>query len=94
MAKITNYYELLGISEKASIAEIKAAIADRIMEDGPESQPVIRAIYDLLTDPEKKAAYDQKLRQSLEQTYRVATHRSTPEVYAPPPAREIHSFKM
>lgn len=94
MARITNYYELLGVSEKATIEEIKAAIADRLIEDGPESQPVMKAIYDLLTDPVKKATYDQKLRQSLEQTYQVAEHRITPEVYAPPPARDIHVFKM
>lgn len=94
MGKITNYYELLGVSEKATIAEIKAAIADKLMEDGPEFQPVMKAIYDILTDPEKKAAYDKKLRESLEKTYQTAEVRKTPAVYAPPPAREVHVFKM
>ncbi len=86
---MTNYYKILGISEDASIVEIKAAITDKLLEDGPEAQPVMKAIYDLLTDPVKKAAYDKRLSQHLEKKYTVTVERNIPVcVYGPPPIHE------
>src|SRR6056297_1608912 len=67
MAK-RDYYEVLGISKGASEAEIKKAYRKKAKElhpdrnkDNPESEAQFKEAgeaYDVLKDPEKKAAYD------------------------------------
>jgi molecular chaperone DnaJ len=67
MAK-RDYYEVLGVSKGASEAEIKKAYRKKAMEyhpdrnkDKPEAEGMFKEAneaYDVLKDPEKKAAYD------------------------------------
>jgi molecular chaperone DnaJ len=68
MAK-RDYYEILGVSRTASAAEIKKSYRrlamkhhpDRNTEDADASRRFreVREAYDVLNDPEKRAAYDQ-----------------------------------
>lgn len=68
MAK-RDYYEVLGVSRTASLAEIKRSYRrlamkhhpDRNSEDADASRRFreVREAYDVLNDPEKRAAYDQ-----------------------------------
>ena len=65
------YYELLGISEDASSEEIKQAYRSNIKEWHPDLHPdkpdaaaktqEINEAYDILSDPHKKAKYDEYL---------------------------------
>ncbi len=86
---MTNYYKVIGVSEKAPIIEIKAKIAELLIEEGPESHQVLKAIYDLLTDPVKKAAYDRRLLEARKKQYVVPVEQNIPIcVYGPPPFRK------
>lgn len=68
MAK-RDYYEILGVSRTASVAEIKKSYRrlamkhhpDRNSEDADASRRFreVREAYDVLNDPDKRAAYDQ-----------------------------------
>ena len=68
MAK-RDYYEILGVSRTASAAEIKKSYRrlamkhhpDRNSEDADASRRFreVREAYDVLNDPDKRAAYDQ-----------------------------------
>ncbi|MEN3952222.1 molecular chaperone DnaJ [Iodidimonas sp. SYSU 1G8] len=68
MAK-ADYYELLGIARGASDAEIKKAFRSMAMECHPDRNPgdaaaeqkfrSINEAYEVLKDPQKRAAYDQ-----------------------------------
>ncbi|SES78116.1 molecular chaperone DnaJ [Oceanicella actignis] len=68
MAK-RDYYEVLGVSRNATEAEIKKAYRAKAKElhpdrnaDRPEAEALFKEVneaYDVLKDPQKKAAYDQ-----------------------------------
>lgn len=65
MAK--NYYLVLGVTAKASPAEIKAAFRRRALElhpdqSGLESEPFLelQEAYEVLTDPQRRRRYDQQ----------------------------------
>jgi len=69
MARATkrDYYEVLGVSRKASTEEVKRAFRrlamryhpDRNKEDGAEAKfKEIGEAYEVISDPEKRAAYD------------------------------------
>uniref|UniRef100_A0A183CCS9 J domain-containing protein n=1 Tax=Globodera pallida TaxID=36090 RepID=A0A183CCS9_GLOPA len=60
-----NYYELLGVSDKAKIDEINKAYYDQMRAYHPDKNPYGKAMSRLfmkaketLTDPHKKAIYD------------------------------------
>lgn len=63
------YYEILGISENATESEIKKAYRKKAMEFHPDRNPgnheaeaqfkKINEAYSVLSDPQKKANYDQ-----------------------------------
>ena len=69
MAKAKNYYEILGVDEKASAAEIKKsyrALARKYHPDRNPNQPeaeerfkAIQEAYDTLSDPQRRKEYNQ-----------------------------------
>ena len=63
-----NHYQILGVSESASLAEIKAAFRQLAMVYHPDKNPadkdrfnLILKAYETLSDPRLKATYDYKL---------------------------------
>src|SRR5690348_10030534 len=68
MAKVC-YYELLGVAREASDADIKKAFRNKAMACHPDRHPGdteaerkfkdINEAYDVLKDPQKRAAYNQ-----------------------------------
>lgn len=69
MAKSKNYYKILGISEKASAAEIKKSYRSLARKYHPDRNPdqpdaeerfkAIQEAYDTLSDPKRRKKYDQ-----------------------------------
>ena len=66
---MTNYYEILGISQNASVCEIRKAYMalalqfhpDKNKEPGAEEKfKEILEAYEVLSDPDKKANFDRK----------------------------------
>src|SRR6266536_4341725 len=65
MATNRNYYEILGVEKSASADEIKRAYRKLAMEHHPDKHggddakfKEIGEAYEILKDPQKKAAYD------------------------------------
>lgn len=69
MATNRDYYEILGLGREASNEEIKKAFKKLAMKFHPDRNPdnpkaeeqfkEAKEAYDILSDPQKKAAYDQ-----------------------------------
>ena len=69
MAKAKNYYEILGINEKASASEIKKSYRALAREYHPDRNPnqpeaeerfkAIQEAYDVLSDPQRRKEYNQ-----------------------------------
>ncbi|WWO99578.1 MAG: molecular chaperone DnaJ [Candidatus Dasytiphilus stammeri] len=74
----TDYYDILGISKSADEREIKKAYKRLAMKYHPDRNPgnkqaeskfkEIKKAYEILTDPQKKAAYDQYGHTAFEQS--------------------------
>ncbi|MFW5748465.1 MAG: J domain-containing protein [Chloroflexota bacterium] len=61
MAKLVNYYEILGVGPNADDAEIKQAFRTLAKRFSSASEPGARQLkeaYDILTDPYKRQQYD------------------------------------
>lgn len=91
-----NYYELLGVSQKASLDEITAAKnalakkyhPDANLKDGIDTTQQMQAIleaYAVLSDPVKRADYDRKTagRKAVMQTYDLHEAENEPEMAEP-----------
>ncbi len=70
-----NYYDVLGVARTASPEEIRAAYREAVRRWHPDINPspearehflLIRQAYEVLSNPEKRQAYDQTLDQSSE----------------------------
>lgn len=74
MQRPKNYYELLGLSRTASQDDIRTAYRKSVREHHPDTNPGdnlaeerfkdIQQAYELLSNPEKRRGYDQRLRAS------------------------------
>jgi curved DNA-binding protein CbpA len=69
--KVESYYEILGVSNVADAAEIKAKYRELSMLYHPDKNPdptaaekfiKIKEAYEELSDPLKRSAYDEKLK--------------------------------
>jgi curved DNA-binding protein CbpA len=71
--KDKNYYDLLGVDQKAGQEDIKRAYREKLKEWHPDKNPeakeeaeeitkTINVAYDILSDPEKRKNYDRMLR--------------------------------
>ncbi|MEE9410072.1 MAG: DnaJ domain-containing protein, partial [Candidatus Heimdallarchaeota archaeon] len=68
MSDKRDYYEVLGVSKDANETEIKKAFRKKAMENHPDRNPddpkaaekfkEATEAYEILSDPEKRAAYD------------------------------------
>jgi curved DNA-binding protein CbpA len=74
MQRTKNYYELLGLSSTASQDDIRTAYRKSVREHHPDTNPGdnfaeerfkdIQQAYEVLSSPEKRRGYDQRLRAS------------------------------
>ena len=74
MQRPKNYYELLGLSSTASQDDIRTAYRKSVREHHPDTNPGdnfaeerfkdIQQAYEVLSNPEKRRGYDQRLRAS------------------------------
>ena len=74
MQRTKNYYELLGLSSTASQDDIRIAYRKSVREHHPDTNPGdnfaeerfkdIQQAYEVLSNPEKRRGYDQRLRAS------------------------------
>ncbi|NPA31053.1 MAG: DnaJ domain-containing protein [Chloroflexi bacterium] len=72
---MVNYYEILGVPRHASLEEIRAAYREAVRRWHPDINPspearefflLVRQAYEVLSNPQKRQAYDQTLEQSPE----------------------------
>ena len=86
-----SFYEVLGVSQTASAAEIRAAYHDLAARYHPdrhdgnaladlatEKLASLNAAYEVLSDPERRAAYDSELAQES-QSQRTRSERAAPQ---------------
>lgn len=76
-----NYYEILGLSDTASIAEVKSAFRLLAKKYHPDINPsgrerfvLVLKAYETLSDPQQKYIYDSRIRTSSSQS--TSTHSS------------------
>src|ERR1700722_10973884 len=74
-----NYYKILGVNSAATINDIKTAYRALALKYHPDRNPnsktaedtfkKINEAYEVLKDPDKRSAYDQRLRSYTQQRY-------------------------
>ncbi len=81
-----NYYEILGLSNTASIAEVKSAFRNLaklyhpdVNPDGRERFVLILKAYEILSDPQQKYIYDSRIRTGNPQQSRSQSNNATKE---------------
>lgn len=81
-----NYYEILGLSDTASITEVKAAFRLLAKKYHPDINPggrdhfvLVLKAYETLSDPQQKYIYDSRLRTSSSQSISNSSSKTTKE---------------
>ena len=89
-----NHYETLGVSPKATAAEVRSAFRKLAMQHHPDRSKasdagarfaLISQAYQVLNDPDQRRAYDQSLVQARERAARAAQRAQVATDSAPPP---------
>ena len=105
---MATYYEILGISEHASLQEIRAAFKKNALKYHPDKNPdniyaeerfkELNNAYQVLSNPQKKAHYDLTLNYArfsyLNQNYAQQTKYSPTSYRKPPPQPNYRYYRM